>query len=95
MLEEHCYIIDASVTTFRSELFNDLVVLEEKMFKIIASFAVENMGKKEFSGVDRSKIIILHVEGHSEGQTSEKLKFIQDCNRSILTSSTFKWSKRG
>jgi len=67
MLEEHCYIIDASITTFRSELCNDLVVLEARMFKTITSFAVENMGKKGvFSGVDRLKIIILHEEGYSE-----------------------------
>jgi len=26
MMEEHCYIIDASITTFKSELFNDLVI---------------------------------------------------------------------
>jgi len=46
MLEEHqhCYITDASITTCKSELFNDLVVLEARMFKIIASFAAENMG---------------------------------------------------
>jgi len=66
MLEEHCYITDASITTFRSELFNDMVVVEARMFKIIASFTAENMSKKVFSGVDRSKIIILHEEGYSE-----------------------------
>jgi len=46
MLEEHCYITDASITTFRSELFNDMVVVEARMFKIIASFTAENMSKK-------------------------------------------------
>jgi len=46
MLEEHCNITDASITTFGSVLFNDLVFLEARMFKIIASFAAENMGKK-------------------------------------------------
>jgi len=46
MLERHCYITDASITTFKSELFTDLVVLEARMFKIIANFAAENMGKK-------------------------------------------------
>jgi len=63
MLEEHCYIIDASVTTFRSELFNDLVVFKARMFKIIASFTAANLGKKRLSSVDRLKIIILHEEG--------------------------------
>jgi len=30
MLEEHCYITDASITKFKNEVFNDLVVLETK-----------------------------------------------------------------
>jgi len=46
MLEEHCYMTDASITAFKGELFNDLVILEARMFKIIASFAAENMDKK-------------------------------------------------
>jgi len=45
-LEEHCYITDVSITTFRSELCNNLVVLEARMFKTITSFAAENMGNK-------------------------------------------------
>jgi len=46
------------------------------MFKIIASFSAENMGKKGgLSGVDRQKIITLHEEGYSKRQISEKLKF--------------------
>jgi len=46
------------------------------MFKIVASFAAENTGKNGcYQGVDRSKIIILHEEGYSERQISEKLKF--------------------
>jgi len=45
MLEEQCYIYDASITTFKSELFKVLVVLEAIIFNIIASFATENMGK--------------------------------------------------
>jgi len=44
MLEEHSCITDAYITTFRSELFNGLV-LEARIFKIIVSFATENMGK--------------------------------------------------
>jgi len=28
MLEEHCYITDASITTSKGELFNNQVVLE-------------------------------------------------------------------
>jgi len=44
--EEHCYITDASVATVKNELINDLVVLETKIFKIIANFAAENIGKK-------------------------------------------------
>ena len=55
MLGEYCYISDASITTFKNELFNDLVVLETKIFKIFRSFAAENR-QKEVSGVDRSKI---------------------------------------
>jgi len=50
MLEEHIYITYASSTTFKGELFNDLVVMEARMFKFIVSFAAENMGKK---GVNR------------------------------------------
>jgi len=46
MFAEHCYTTDASITTFRSALCNDLVDLEVRMFKIIAKFATENMGKK-------------------------------------------------
>jgi len=46
LLEEHCYITDASITTFKGELFNDLVVLKARTFEIITSFAAENMGKK-------------------------------------------------
>jgi len=38
MLEEHCYITDASITTFKNELFNDLVVLQTKMINVIAKF---------------------------------------------------------
>jgi len=41
------------------ELFNDLIVLEARMFKIIANVAAENMGKKlerGLSGVDRSNL---------------------------------------
>jgi len=53
MMEERCCITDASITTFKSELFNDLLLLETKVFKIIASFAAENMGKKGLSVVDR------------------------------------------
>jgi len=45
--------------------------------------------------VDRTKIILMHEEWYSERQISEKLKFSQDCNPSIITSSTFKWSNRG
>jgi len=45
-LDEHCYITDVSITTSKSELFNNLVVLEARMFKIVASFAAETMGKK-------------------------------------------------
>jgi len=68
---------------------------KQGMFKIIASFASENNGQKRlFSGVDRSNIIILPEQGYSERQISEKLKFSQDCNPSILPSSTFKWSNR-
>jgi len=75
-LEEHCYVTDAFITTSKSELFNNLVVLEARMFKIVASFAAENTGKNGcYQGVDRSKIIILHEEGYSERQISEKLKF--------------------
>jgi len=46
MFAEHCYTTDASITTFRSALCNDLVDLEATMFKIIAKFATENMGTK-------------------------------------------------
>ena len=46
MLEELCYVTNVSITTYRSELFNDLIVLEARTFKIITSFAAENMGKK-------------------------------------------------
>ena len=46
MLEEHCHVTDASITTFKNELFNDLVASEARIFKIIARFAAENMGKK-------------------------------------------------
>jgi len=46
MLEVQCYITDASITTFKSELFKGLVFLEARMFNIIANFAAENMGKK-------------------------------------------------
>jgi len=45
MLEGH-YLTDAFITAFKGELFNDLVVLEARMFKIIASLAAEDMGKK-------------------------------------------------
>jgi len=49
---------DASITAFLGEFFNDLVVLEPRMFKIITSFAAENMGKKwGLPGVDRLKIL--------------------------------------
>jgi len=67
MLEENCYITDASITTFKNELFNDLVVLEAKIFKIIASFAAENMGKKGVISCGRAKIVTLHNEGYAEG----------------------------
>jgi len=46
MLEEQCYITDASITTFKSEIFKGRVVLEARMFNIIANFAAKNMGKK-------------------------------------------------
>jgi len=46
MLEEQCYITDSFITTFKSELFKGLVVLEARMFNIIANFAAKNMGKK-------------------------------------------------
>jgi len=46
MLEENCYTTDASIITFSSELSKDLVVLEARSFKIIASFGAETMGKK-------------------------------------------------
>jgi len=36
----------SSIATFKNELFNDLVVVEARIFKIIASFTAENMGKK-------------------------------------------------
>jgi len=42
LLEEHCYITDTSI---KSELY-DPVVVETRIFKIIVSFAAENMGKK-------------------------------------------------
>jgi len=46
------------------------------MFKMIPSFAAENIDKNEgLSGVDRSKSIILNEKGYSERQISEKLKF--------------------
>jgi len=46
------------------------------MFKIIPSFAAENIDKKEgLSDVVRSKSIVLHEKGYSERQISEKLKF--------------------
>ena len=76
MLEEQCYIFDASITTCKSELFNNLVVLEARMFKFIPSFAAKNIDKTEgLSGADRSKSIIFHKKGYSERQLSEKLKF--------------------
>ena len=46
MLEEHCYITDASITTFRSELFNNLVILEARKFEIMASFFCWKYEKK-------------------------------------------------
>jgi len=46
MLEEHCYITDASNKTFKGPLFNDLVVLEARMFKIIARFLLKILGKR-------------------------------------------------
>jgi len=50
--------------------------LEARIFKIITSFAVGNMGKKKgLSDVDRSKIVTLHEERCAENQTFEKLKF--------------------
>jgi len=64
MLEERCYVTDVSITTFKNELFNDLVVLEARIFNIIARFAAENMGKNFFCGVDRSKIVTLHEKGY-------------------------------
>jgi len=66
------------------------------MFKIIAGFAAENIGKKRMlSAVDRSNITPMHEEMDSERQISEKLEFSQDCNPSISPSSTFEWSNRG
>jgi len=53
MLEEHCYITDASIPMFKNELFNDLVVLQTKMINVIASFDAENMGKKQLSVAER------------------------------------------
>jgi len=41
--------------------------LAARIFKIITSFAADNMGKKgRLSGLDRSKIITLHEEASSE-----------------------------
>jgi len=74
-LEEHCYITDASITTFKSELFNNLVVLEARMIKFIVGLLLKKWAKRVLPGVDRSKIITLHEEGYSERQISEKLKF--------------------
>jgi len=59
-MEDHCYITDASITTFRNEFFNNLVVFEARMFKIIVCFAAENMGKKECYQVWTGQIITLH-----------------------------------
>jgi len=39
ILEQHCYITDASISTFENELLNNLDVTEARIFKIIASFA--------------------------------------------------------
>ena len=67
MLEEHCYITDASITTFKNELFNDLVVLQTKMINVIAKFWCWKHGqKKQLSVVERSKILTLHEVRHWE-----------------------------
>jgi len=56
------------------------------MFKIIPSFAAENIDKKVvLSGVDRSKSIILHEKGYSERQISEKLKFSKTAIHQAVT----------
>jgi len=46
MLEEHCYITDVSFTIFKNELFNNLVVLETKIFKLLQSLLQKRWAKK-------------------------------------------------
>jgi len=69
MLEEHCYMTDASITAFKGELFNDLVILEARMFKIIASFAAENMDKKRgYQVLTDQKILYCMKRSTQEGK---------------------------
>jgi len=65
-LEEHCSITVASITTFRSELFDDLIVLEAKMFKLLQVLLLKIWAKKGVFSVDRSKSVILHEEGYTK-----------------------------
>jgi len=95
MLEEHCYITDASITTFKSELFNDLVVLEARMLKL-SQVQLKIWAKRGLSGVDRSKIIILHEEWYSERQISDKLKFSKTAiHQTIILCLMCTWASEG
>jgi len=76
MLEDHCYITDTSITTYKNEYFNDLVVLETKNNQNDCKFCFCQHGQKRgFSVVERSKIVALHDERCSERSLSEKQKF--------------------
>jgi len=69
MLKEHCYITDASITTFRSELFYYMVVLEARIFKIVASFTAENMDKKRcFQVWTGQKLLYCKKRGTQKGK---------------------------
>jgi len=71
-LEEHCYLIDVSIATSKSEL-NNLVVLEARIFKIVASFSAENTGKKGCYQVWTDKKLL-----HCMMRSTQKGKYLKN-----------------
>jgi len=49
MLEEHCYITDAFITTFKNEVFNNLLLLEKKSAKLMQILLLKMWAKKGLS----------------------------------------------
>ena len=71
---------DASIRTFKNELFNDLLLLETKYLKIIANFAAENMDKKGYQLWRRQKLL------HHVKSVTQKSKYPKNWSSARLQS---------